>query len=91
MLTLLGPILFVQPDSNDLAAVQWYYRLVLALFIPWSVIKYPNPGQRPWKDWYGDMKLSQLLSERIAWLISNLDLLHKFESEAQFNRLQRAA
>ena len=37
------------------------------------------------------MKLSQPLHERITWLISNLDLFHKSESEAEFDRLQRAA
>jgi hypothetical protein len=88
--TLLGRILFVRPDSDDIKVVEEYYGYATAMFSPWSIEDPPNPNQMPWKDWYSD-RLSPSPNPRIARLVDHLALLHKSKQEAEFDRLRRAA
>src|SRR5579859_6533532 len=87
--TLLGRILFVRKDSPDRDVRSQYFRLVCALFVPWS---HTNPLKRPevsWEDLFHE-RLPTLPS-RIRRYIDNLDLLHKSKEESRIDRLQQRA
>ena len=81
--------LFVRKDSPDRDVRSQYFRLVCALFIPWSRT---NPLKRPevsWEDVFYE-RLSTL-SSRIRRYIDNLDLLHKSKEESRIDRLRQRA
>ena len=88
--TLLGRLLFLQPDSEDESVKNDYFCLISGLFLPWSRYQPPvKPIGESWEDFFSAKK--SIVSPCILRHIDNLSLLHKSKEEARIDQLQLLA
>lgn len=82
---LLGYLLTLNPNSNDLSIIDDYYCILVALFIPWEGNLPFKSQDISWEDFFN----SHILTPRLQRFIDNLILLHRSQEEARMDALQQ--
>jgi len=87
--TLLGKLLFVNPDSPDRKKVNDYYCLIVSLFFPWCAKRTPKSSDESWTQFVENNE--HRLCPHLLRFISNLSLLHKSKEDTHIHQLQLRA
>ena len=84
--TLLGKLLFLNPDSPDSKKVDDYYCLIASLFFPWCVNQTPKSSDESWQQFVENNE--HRLCPHLLRFIYNLGLLHKSKEDTHIHQLQ---